>query len=290
MTAMVPIKRRYVDLGDGQLHLAERGTGAPLLLLGETPRGWRFFKDLLPALPASRRVVAVDLPGLGASDPMPGPLTIEAVADRLAAALDGLHIERTDLFGMHTGNKVAAALAARRPDRVGRLVLAGQSHSLHIDPAARNAALGPSLARYRAEAGDTGDMDDTRLRAWLGAKLALDQTWWAGEAPSGRSDAIRSAEAKAIDFLHGWRSAVPIYHAVFAFDLAAAAEAIEAETMVLELQSPEEADQHGTGEHLATLIRRGHHKVLPVDHLAAMERQPAAIAATILPFLEGAAA
>jgi pimeloyl-ACP methyl ester carboxylesterase len=282
-----PLRLRYVDLEDGQLHLAEQGAGAPLVLLGETPRSWRFFEKLLPLLPASRRLLAVDLPGFGGSDPLSPPFTIEAMASRLADGLEAMGIERADLFGVHTGNKVAAAFAAIWPARVGRLVLAGQSHSLHVDAAARNAALGPSFARYRGDGLGNRDTDEARLQAWLGAKLALDQTWWAGDAALGRPDDILSAEAKVIDLLRGWRSAVPVYQAVFAFDLAAAAEKIEADTLVLELQSPEESDQHGQGARLAKLLRRGRHVTLPVDHFAALERQPAAIASAITPFIDG---
>lgn len=285
MISVNEVRRRYADLPDGQIHLATQGTGRPLMLLGETPRGWRFFEPLLPYLAPHFQAVAVDLPGLGESRFLPRPTSIEAMAERLAEMLDALGIETLDLFGMHTGNKVAAAFAAAWPDRVGRLVLAGQSHSLYPEAEARNAALGPSFSRYRADLAGTDEA--ARLRAWLGAKLALDETWWGGNAVRGDEAAIRLAEAKAIDFLMGWRSAVPIYEAVFAFDLAEAAGRIRAETLVLELLSPAEREQHGQGERLAALISQATSASLPVDHLAAMNRQPGEIAAAILPFLQG---
>ena len=56
------------------------------------------------------------------------------------------------MFGMHTGNKVAAALAADRPDRVDRLVLAGQTHSLTLEKDERNAGLG-GFAAHHGEGG-----------------------------------------------------------------------------------------------------------------------------------------
>jgi pimeloyl-ACP methyl ester carboxylesterase len=279
------IRRQYVDTAGGQIHFAAQGDGKPMLLLGETPRGWRFFEPLMPYLAPHYRAIAVDLPGLGESRPLPQPASIDAIAGCLVAMLDALELDSVDVFGMHTGNKVAAALAAGWPERVGRLVLAGQSHSLHPDMDVRNGALAPSFSRYRS---DLARPDEAAsLRAWLGAKLALDETWWKGDAAQGDETAIHIAEAKAVDFLMGWRSAVPIYEAVFAFDLAAVVGRIHAQTLVLELMAPTEADQHGQGERLAALIPHATTMSVRVDHLAGMDRQTAAIADAILTFLQG---
>ena len=48
----------------GQLHYAKAGSGEQLLLLGETPRGYRFFEPILPPLALHFHVIALDLPGL----------------------------------------------------------------------------------------------------------------------------------------------------------------------------------------------------------------------------------
>ena len=38
---MIEIRKAYADVPRGQMHYAEAGEGAPLLLIGETPRGYR---------------------------------------------------------------------------------------------------------------------------------------------------------------------------------------------------------------------------------------------------------
>lgn len=119
------IVRRYVDAGGLRLHLAQCGAddAPPLLLLHQTPRSWTEYRAVLPRLGQRRRAIALDTPGFGASDPVPGEPGIEAWAAAAAALLDALHIDRADVVGHHTGGVIALELAAARPALVGRLVL-----------------------------------------------------------------------------------------------------------------------------------------------------------------------
>lgn len=125
--------RRYLGAQGAQLHVVEYGPGdgPPLVLLHQTPRCADEFAAVAPLLAAhGRRVLAVDTPGFGASDPAPAH-TIEAYAARILAALD---IDRFAVLGHHTGGVVAVELAARAPDRVTALVL---SSTPFVDAAAR---------------------------------------------------------------------------------------------------------------------------------------------------------
>ena len=119
------MRRRYVDVGDRQVHVGIVGpepTGTvarPLVLLHQTPRSIDEFAEVAPLLAADRTVVAVDLPGMGASDPPAGAVSIEAMAAGVIGAVEGLGIERCDLVGHHTGGVVALEVAAvvSRPGR-----------------------------------------------------------------------------------------------------------------------------------------------------------------------------
>ena len=280
-------KKGYVDASRGQIHYAELGAGEPLLLMGETPRSWRLFDRLQPLLAPHVRTIAVDLPGLGNSHPLPRPMSVPAVAACLSELLEGLGLEQAHVFGMHTGNKMAAAFAADAPTRVDKLIIAGQTHSLFPETEKRNTALAPSFNRYHEQKRDDAGKG---MREWLGAKLTLDETWWPDPLVSGttqENQAIATAEAKVIDYLLGWRSAIPIYRAVFDFDLAEAVGRIEAETLVLEYLTPEEAHYGPQGGNLAALMQRATTKSLPVTYLAAMEEQPDTIADAVMAFLRG---
>jgi len=121
------MRRTLCDTRMGQVHCIEAGAGAatPLLLLHQTPRSVDEFAEVLPILAAGRRVIAMDTPGYGCSDRVPGRPT---VADYAAAAfdvLDALGIERVIVVGHHTGAVIAVEMAAARPERIERIVMSG---------------------------------------------------------------------------------------------------------------------------------------------------------------------
>lgn len=126
--APVGVRRQYVDVPFGQIHVARsypapRDGGPPVVLLHQTPRSWDEYAEVIPLLGRTRDVVAIDLPGMGGSDAHPGGASIEHFADGVVGAVDGLGIDRFDLVGHHTGGVVAFEVAATVPARVRRLVL-----------------------------------------------------------------------------------------------------------------------------------------------------------------------
>ena len=81
------------------------------------------------------RGLAPDLPGFGASAHLPGPYTMEAYADALAALLDARGLDRVALAGSSMGGVVAQHFALRHPARLSRLLLVATG-ALMGDPAA----------------------------------------------------------------------------------------------------------------------------------------------------------
>lgn len=283
------IRRAYANVKRGQIHYAEAGEGAPLLLIGETPRGYRFFHKLLPLLTPHLRAIAIDLPGLGNSHALPEPMSVLAMAECLVDFLDALGMDRVDVFGMHTGDKVATALAANAPKRVDRFIIAGQTHSLIPETTERNKALAPSFKRYHAAQGRLDGETPQLMRDWLAAKLTLDASWWPEKVVSGESATVELfslSEAQSIDYLLGWKSAVPIYQAVFDYDMAAAVARVKAKTLVLEFLTEEEAHFGPQAGRLAKLMQNATAASIDVTYLRAMEDQTDKIAATVLKFLE----
>ena len=118
--------RRYVEVPDGTVHVAECGAGSPVLLLHQTPRSWDEYRDVLPPLGRKRRAIAMDTIGFGNSSRLPaGEDSIERWAAVATSLLDALGIERADVVGHHTGGYIAAEMAAAYPARVSALVLSG---------------------------------------------------------------------------------------------------------------------------------------------------------------------
>ena len=67
--------------------------------------------------------VAPDLPGFGASDPLPTVWGSEQYLASITQLLDQLGVRRASFVGHSRGGHFAFAFAARHPDRVDRLVL-----------------------------------------------------------------------------------------------------------------------------------------------------------------------
>jgi pimeloyl-ACP methyl ester carboxylesterase len=79
----------------------------------------RFVDTLAPALP--RRDLRQR--GIGATAALPGPLTIDAMANQTSALIATLGLGRPDVLGWSMGGMIAQALAVLHPAQVRRLVL-----------------------------------------------------------------------------------------------------------------------------------------------------------------------
>ena len=121
------MKVRNVSVAGTRFLVRETGSGdgTPVLLLHGVPETSSVWRDVAPALAADgRRVLAPDLPGLGGSA-YNGPFDLVNVTAQVLALLDSeLPATRVDVVGHDWGGSVALALAAARPERVRRLVVA----------------------------------------------------------------------------------------------------------------------------------------------------------------------
>jgi len=104
-------------------HTVHGTAGPPVVLLhglGSCAADWA---PQLEALAPRYRVVAVDLPGHGASPLPSGPLTIEAMASAVAMLSTELDAAPAHVVGLSLGACVALRLALQAPARVRSLTL-----------------------------------------------------------------------------------------------------------------------------------------------------------------------
>lgn len=119
------IARRFVEL-DGRrvsyLAVGDSAAGPTILLIHGSGVSARYWVDQLRGLGGALRVVAIDLPGHGESDPMQ-QASVEAYGGVVANFLDALGTGPVITAGHSLGGAIAIALAVRRPDAVRGLVL-----------------------------------------------------------------------------------------------------------------------------------------------------------------------
>jgi pimeloyl-ACP methyl ester carboxylesterase len=88
------------------------GAGEPLVLVHGTGSRWQAFGPVLGPLESRRDVIALDLPGFGASPPFPpdAPHTPRAFAEALAGLMDELSLPDAHVAGFSLGGAIAYEL------------------------------------------------------------------------------------------------------------------------------------------------------------------------------------
>jgi pimeloyl-ACP methyl ester carboxylesterase len=114
---------RVIGTADGgRVHLLERGSGRPIVLLHGVTLQAAIWAQQLRSLADEHRVIALDQRGHGRSVPGSLGITIEAMAGDLADVLESLELTDAVIVGHSMGSMVALTLAIERPDVVAERV------------------------------------------------------------------------------------------------------------------------------------------------------------------------
>jgi pimeloyl-ACP methyl ester carboxylesterase len=117
-------KTGYLPIGDLEMYYEVHGSGAPLVLLhGAFSATGTSFGEILPGLARDRQVISFEYQAHGHTADIDRPLSIEALADDVAAGIRQLGIESTDLLGYSQGAAIAVRVAIRAPEVIRKLVI-----------------------------------------------------------------------------------------------------------------------------------------------------------------------
>jgi len=116
-----------------RVHVREVGDGPPVLLINGVGADTGMWARLETAL-GGFRLISFDAPGAGRSPTPLVPVSITRLARLAGLVLDHAGVEQADVIGYSMGGIVAQELAARAPDRVRRVVLAGTTCGLGAIP------------------------------------------------------------------------------------------------------------------------------------------------------------
>ncbi len=115
--------QRWIRIEDRWVNVVELGSGPPLLLIHGLSC-WQSWLENICFFARDHRVIAMDLPGFGASQAPAEPISISGYARMLDALCDALEVKRAAVVGNSMGGFIGAELAIRFPARVERLCLA----------------------------------------------------------------------------------------------------------------------------------------------------------------------
>ncbi len=184
-----PAEGQFVVVDGHRLHLVIKGTGPDLVLIHGASGSLRDFTfDLMDKLAQHYRVIAVDRPGLGHSDPIPDT-SLAAQAHAIKTAVASLGVEHPIVLGQSYGGAVALAWALEGGPKALVLVSAPSMpwpgtldiwYRLTSNPVGRavvvplaSAFVPESYVRSATAAVFAPDPVPPGYEAWLGTELTL---------------------------------------------------------------------------------------------------------------------
>ncbi len=223
-TTQPQFSKAYIDFDWGQIHLLQATpnlmTQRTLVCFPPNPFSGNYYRPLMALLAIDRRVVALDYPGLGQSDPSATWRTIGDLAEIMIDAIESArladgHHQSIDVCGYHTGAMIAAEVAIRRPDLVRRVILIGVPY--FADPAENDEEL-------------QNVMQDRPLPTEL---AALESSWRFTMTDRHPDVVLERAYDNFLESAAAWRARAPVYRALHGYAAADRAVVITQPALVL---------------------------------------------------------
>ena len=95
------------------MYQVEQGTGRKLLLIHGLGGSWRSWSPILDSLSAQRRVIAIDLPGHGATPALRGSDSFAGLVDHVERHIADNDLSGVDMVGSSMGARMVLELARR---------------------------------------------------------------------------------------------------------------------------------------------------------------------------------
>lgn len=119
-----PPTSKYLQVENTQLHYLEAGQGEVVLLIHGFPTSSYLWRDVMPKIAETHRVMAIDLPGYGKSDkPLDASYSLNFYSNIISGFLAALQIDQINLVVHDLGGPIGLLWAVRHPEQVKRLGL-----------------------------------------------------------------------------------------------------------------------------------------------------------------------
>ncbi len=111
------MSHRHVDVGGVAIHVAEAGSGPPVVALHGWPQHWYVWRKIAPELADEHHVICPDLRDFGWSDAPPGRYDKAMLARDVMGLLDAMELDRVDLIAHDWGAWIGFILCLDHPER-----------------------------------------------------------------------------------------------------------------------------------------------------------------------------
>ncbi len=119
-----PFAPHFTEVSGFRQHFIVEGNGRPVLLLHGQPTWGYIYRNFIPALAATHRVVVPDHMGFGKSEtPLDREYTLRTHVGNLTALIDALDLRDITLVMQDWGGPIGVGYAVRHPQRIHSLVL-----------------------------------------------------------------------------------------------------------------------------------------------------------------------
>jgi pimeloyl-ACP methyl ester carboxylesterase len=186
------------------LNVGQAGVGPPALLWHSLWVDSRSWGSLVDSLGAHRRLVIIDGPGYGRSDPIHRDFTLDDCARAAGEVIDHLGItEPVDWVGNAWGGHVGITLAADLPHRVHSLVTIA-APLLPVEARQRWTQTYPLAVLYRLT-GPNRLITKALFESLLGADAIKAHRDRAADMIRGFTEVDRDSMLRTVRFMHRWR-------------------------------------------------------------------------------------
>ena len=117
-------KKKHLQIGDARVAYIDEGNGTPVFLLHGCPFHSYEWKDVIPELSRSYRVIAPDLLGLGDTEvSLESDYRLPREAEMVVGLMDALGIQEAAFVGHDHGGATLQLMMGSHPRRITRAVL-----------------------------------------------------------------------------------------------------------------------------------------------------------------------
>jgi pimeloyl-ACP methyl ester carboxylesterase len=121
---------KYVDVNGMKMYYEVSGEGDPIIVLTGAHMDIISMGKIIPMLAETYKVYALEFQGHGHTEDIDRPITYENLADDVADFMDGVGLEKADVFGYSMGAQAGLQLAISQPQKVNKLIFASGAYDL----------------------------------------------------------------------------------------------------------------------------------------------------------------